>query len=220
MYNDDTGSQFKFLNVYSRIEKCEKWTETRTNLSKSKTEQYNPDAPPPGSSDGRPELGQKKLKDLKKMGHPAERMQASFDKCWADARTHAAGRDDKFDGRWREMLANQGARIALLKTMAAVKKRNTDLAFLMGGNTELMDEETRNWYEGHRSDILRPAPASSSSSPAPTSSSSPSTTSTAAASTSTAAATTSAAASTTACEETRPSDTAVPGGTVDAPVSV
>ena len=214
MYHDDTGSQFKFLNVYSRIEKCEKWTETRTSLSKSKTEQYNPDAPAPGSSNGRPELGQKKLKDLKKMGHPAERMQASFNKCWADARTHAAGRDDKFDGRWREMLANQGARVALLKTTAAVKKRNTDLAFLMGGgNTELMDEETRNWYEGHRSDILRPAPASSSSSPAPTSSSSPSTTSTAAASMSTAAAA-SATASTTAC------DTAEPDGTADAPVSV
>ena len=38
MYHDDTGSQFKFLNVYSRIEKCEKWTETRTSLSKGKTE--------------------------------------------------------------------------------------------------------------------------------------------------------------------------------------
>ena len=212
---DDTGMQFKFLNVYARIEKCEKWAETRKNLSKSKTEQYNPDAPAAGSADGRPELGQKKLKELKKTGNPADRMQASFDKCWADARTHAAGRDDKFDGRWREMLANQGVRIALLKTTAAAKKRNTDLAFLMGGNTDLMDEETRIWYQGHRSDILRPTPASSSSSPpAPTSSSSPSTPSTAAASSSTAAA------STTACEETGPSDTAVPAGTADEPVSV
>jgi hypothetical protein len=224
MYMDDTGMQFKFLNVYARIEKCEKWAETRKTLSKSKTEQYNPDAPAAGSADGRPELGQKKLKDLKKMGHPAERMQASFDKCWADARTHAAGRDDKFDGRWREMLANQGVRIALLKTTAAAKKRNTDLAFLMGGgNMELMDEETRNWYQGHRSDILRATPASPSSSPpAPTSASSPSTSSTAAASTSTAAASSSAAAaaSATACEETGPSDTAVPAGTADEPVSV
>ncbi|XP_071674409.1 uncharacterized protein [Lolium perenne] len=148
MYMDDTGMQFKFLNVYARIEKCEKWAETRKNLSKSKTEQYNPDAPAAGSADGRPELGQKKLKELKKTGNPADRMQASIDKCWADLRTHADGRNDKFDGRWREMLANQGVRIALLKTTAAAKKRNTDLAFLMGGNTDLMDEETRNCHSG------------------------------------------------------------------------
>ena len=122
------------------------------------------------------------------------------------------------------MLANQGARIVLLKKTAAVKKRNTDLAFLMGGgNIELMDEETRNWYQGHRSDILRATPASPSSSPpAPTSSTSPSTWSTAATSTSTAAASSSAAAaaSATTCEETGPSDTAVPAGTADEPVSV
>jgi hypothetical protein len=213
MYQDDTGLTFKFLNFFSRIEKCEKWAETRKNLAKSKNKQYNPDAPAPGSSDGRRELNQKKFKDLKKMGHPAERLQASFDKCWTNSRTHATGRDDKFDDRWMEMLTNQGARIALLKTTATTKKRNTDLAFLMGGNMDLMDEETRIWYEGHHTDILRPTPTSSSSSPAPTSSSAPSTTSTAAAATS-------AAASTTACEETGLSDTALPGGTADAPVSM
>ncbi|KAK1615843.1 hypothetical protein QYE76_021360 [Lolium multiflorum] len=54
MYMDDTGMQFKFLNVYARIEKCEKWAETRKTLSKSKTEQYNPDAPAAGSAEGRP----------------------------------------------------------------------------------------------------------------------------------------------------------------------
>ncbi|XP_051210975.1 uncharacterized protein [Lolium perenne] len=60
MYTDDTGLQFKFLNVYARLEKCEKWKEVRTSLSKSKTEQYNPDAPPACAAEGRPELGQKK----------------------------------------------------------------------------------------------------------------------------------------------------------------
>ncbi|XP_071674376.1 uncharacterized protein [Lolium perenne] len=195
MYTDDTGLQFKFLNVYARLEKCEKWKEVRTSLSKSKTEQYNPDAPAACVAEGRPELGQKKQKELKRTYNPADRMQASMDKCWADLRSHADGRNDKFDGRWREMLANQGARIALLKTTVAAKKRNTDLAFLMGGgDMELMDEETRNWYQGHRNDILR---ATTSSPPAPTSSISPSTSSTAAASTSTAAASTAAA-----CEET------------------
>jgi hypothetical protein len=50
------------------------------NLSKNKDEQYNPDAPVPAASAGHPELGQKKLKELKEAGHPADRLQASFDK--------------------------------------------------------------------------------------------------------------------------------------------
>jgi hypothetical protein len=95
-------------------------------------------------------------------------LQASFDKCWANARAHAAGRDTKYDARWKEMLANQGARIALLKTTSTAKKRNTDLVFLIGGNNAAMDEETRAWYDAHRQDILRP-PSTASSSPSMTS---------------------------------------------------
>ncbi|KAK1631958.1 hypothetical protein QYE76_006273 [Lolium multiflorum] len=97
MYTDDTGLQFKFLNVYARLENCEKWKETRTTLSKSKTEQYNPDAPAASAAEGRPELGQKKLKELKKTGNPADRMQASIDKCWADL-SHADGRTTSSSG--------------------------------------------------------------------------------------------------------------------------
>jgi hypothetical protein len=78
--------------------------------------------------------------------------------CWADARAHAGGRDNKYDARWKEMLANQGVRIALL----------TDLAFLIVGNNAAMDEETRAWYDAHRQDILRP-PSTASSSPSTTS---------------------------------------------------
>jgi hypothetical protein len=104
------------------------------------------------------------MKELKKAGHLAGRLQASFDKCWADARAHAAGRDTKYDAWWKEMLANQGARIALLKTTSVAKKRNTDLAFLIGSNDAAMDEETRAWYDAHRQEILRP-PSTASSSP-------------------------------------------------------
>jgi hypothetical protein len=169
MYSDDTdGQTFKYLNVFTRIETYEKWAEVRRNLSKNKDEEYNPDAPAAAASTGRPELGQKKLKELKKAGHPADRLQASFDKCWADARAQAAGRDTKYDARWKEMLANQGARIALLKTTSAAKKRNTDLAFLIGSNNAAMDEETRAWYDAHRQEILQP-PSTASASPSMTS---------------------------------------------------
>jgi hypothetical protein len=66
--------------------------------------------------------------------------------------------------RWKEMLANQGVRIALLKETSAAKKGNTDLAFLIGGNGGKMDLETRAWYDAHRQDILQP-PSTASSSP-------------------------------------------------------
>jgi hypothetical protein len=169
MYSDDTdGQTFKYLNVFAYIENCEKWADVRRNLAKNKDEQYNPDAPTPAASAGHPELGQKKLKELKKAGHLAKRLQASFDKCWADVRAHATGRDNKYDARWKEMLANQGVRIALLKATSAVKKRNTDLAFLIGGNDAAMDEKMRAWYDAHRQDILRP-PATASSPPSTTS---------------------------------------------------
>jgi hypothetical protein len=94
----------------------------------------------------------------------ADRLQASFDKCWADTRAHNTGRDSKYDARWKEMLANQSAQIALLKTTSAAKKRNTDLAFLIGGNDAAMDEETRAWYDAHCQAIFRP-PSTASSSP-------------------------------------------------------
>jgi hypothetical protein len=66
------------------------------------------------------------------------------------------------------MLANQGIQIALLKTTSAAKKRNTDLAFLIGGNDAAMDEETRAWYDAHRQEILWP-PSTTSASPSMTS---------------------------------------------------
>jgi hypothetical protein len=166
--NDTDGQTFKYLNVFVRIENCEKWADVRRNLAKNKYEQYNPDALAPAALAGRPNLGQKKLKEQKKAGHPAERLQASFDKCWADARAHAAGRDNKYDAWWKEMLANQGVRIALLKAISAAKKRNTDLAFLIGSNDAAMDEEMRAWYDAHRQDILRP-PSTAFSSPSTTS---------------------------------------------------
>jgi predicted phage-related endonuclease len=94
-------------------------------------------------------------------------LQTSFDKCWADARAHAAARDNKYDTRWKEMLVNQGVRIALLKATSAAKKRNTYIAFLIGGNDAVMNEETRAWYDVHRQDILLPPSIALSSTSTP-----------------------------------------------------
>ncbi|KAE8811295.1 putative methionyl-tRNA synthetase [Hordeum vulgare] len=44
MYRQDNSDQeFKFLHMFSRIESCEKWRESRLALAKAK-ETYNPDA--------------------------------------------------------------------------------------------------------------------------------------------------------------------------------
>jgi hypothetical protein len=69
---------------------------------------------------------------------------------------------------WKDMLANQGIRIALLKATFAAKNRNTDLVFLISGNDGQMDEEMRAWYDAHRQDILRPPSTASSSTSTPT----------------------------------------------------
>jgi hypothetical protein len=47
------------------------------------------------------------------------------------------------------------------------KKRNTDLAFLIGGNNDQMDEKMRAWYDAHRLDILRPPSTALSSTSTP-----------------------------------------------------
>jgi hypothetical protein len=82
MYAEDTDDQaFKYLNVFARIEKCKKWKEVRKNLANNKGEQYNPDDPAPAASVGRPELGQNKLKELRRWAiepkscrHPSTRL--------------------------------------------------------------------------------------------------------------------------------------------------
>ena len=47
-------AEFKYLHVFKRIDKCEKWAEVRRTLAKAK-ETYKPDAPMPGAADGRPD---------------------------------------------------------------------------------------------------------------------------------------------------------------------
>ena len=64
MFRQDSSNQdFKYLHVFKRIEKCEKWADVRRTLAKAK-ETYKPDAPTPAAADGRPD-GNKRAKTAK-----------------------------------------------------------------------------------------------------------------------------------------------------------
>jgi hypothetical protein len=79
MYQDDNkNANFKFLHVFTRIETCKKWADTRAALAGG---MYNPMVPVPGAAEGRMELGQKVAKSAKLTGPPTECLQASLEKC-------------------------------------------------------------------------------------------------------------------------------------------
>ena len=130
----------KFLHAFTSIKSCEKWTEVRLNLGKKDT--YNPDEPATAAADGCPD-GNKKAKAARAGAPAAERLQSSIERCLVDAKTHAIQRKEKCDARWSMLLEKQDIKIDLLKTTVATKKRNTDLAFLVGGNPTLMDDQVK-----------------------------------------------------------------------------
>src|SRR4051812_27776760 len=130
MYRDDTRTGFTFIHVFTLIEKCDKWAECRMMLAKTKNGVYDPDAPAPAASEGRPTEGNKKAKAAKAAAPAAERLQSAIEKCIADAASNAATREETSRPRWAELLGKQDAKMELLKVTAAAKKRNTDLTFL------------------------------------------------------------------------------------------
>nr|XP_020163063.2 uncharacterized protein LOC109748447 [Aegilops tauschii subsp. strangulata] len=137
--DNNTDQEFKYLHVFSRIEKCEKWADVRRTLAKAK-ETYKPDAPTPGAADGRPD-GNKRAKMAKDAAPATERLHASIEQCIADAKNHVAQREEKSEARWSVLMTNNAVKLDLLRTNVVAKKWNTNLAFMMGADMSTMDEQ-------------------------------------------------------------------------------
>ena len=89
----------------------------------------------------------------------AERVQSSIDQCITDDKSHAVIREEKSEARWSALMKKQDAKLDLLRTNIAVKKRNNDLAFLMGADMAAMDPLVRAWFMAERAIILNQMPA-------------------------------------------------------------
>ena len=97
-------------------------------------------------------------------------MQESIEHCLADAQGRAVLREEKTEARWSSLMKNNTIKLDLLRTNVAAKKRNTDMAFLMGGADMLQsnDEQLRAWYMAERGLILNQLPMTATPTPAPT----------------------------------------------------
>ncbi|XP_020200798.1 uncharacterized protein [Aegilops tauschii subsp. strangulata] len=162
MYRDDNSdAEFKYLHVFRRIDRCEKWTAVQRTLAKAK-ETYKPNAPATCATDGRPD-GNKGAKKAKYAESAAARVQDSIEHCLADGKTRAAQQEEKTEARWAVLMTNSAVKLDLLRTNAVAKlkaqdakKRNNDLAFLMGGSDMLQsgDEKLKAWFFAERGLIL------------------------------------------------------------------
>ena len=83
-------------------------------------------------------------------------MQESTEHCFADAQARAALREEKTEARWSALMTNSAVKLDLLRTNVAAKKRNTNLAFLLGRADMLQsnDEAVKAWYLAERGLIL------------------------------------------------------------------
>ena len=82
--------------------------------------------------EGRPE-GNKGAKKGKHADAATARVQESIQHCLVDAQVRAALREEKTEARWSALMSTSAVKLDLLRTNVAAKKRNTYLAFLLGG---------------------------------------------------------------------------------------
>jgi hypothetical protein len=171
---DNNDVEFKFIHVFTRIETCDEWSETRSTLSKGK---FDLDAVPALALDGRP-MGAKRAKALRNVAPGIEKLHSSIMACMADAASHAAERAEQAAKmeqvaavRWASVIERQDAKLELIKANVAAKKRREDLSILMV-DTAGMDDDVREWWKAQRTAILyevRGPPASTSAVAASTS---------------------------------------------------
>jgi hypothetical protein len=59
---DNEDIEFKFIHIFKRIEKCDKWALVRASLGKEKDVIFDPSTSLPAAGQGRLKLGNKKSK--------------------------------------------------------------------------------------------------------------------------------------------------------------
>jgi hypothetical protein len=150
---DNEDVEFKFIHVFKRIEKCDKWALVRASLGKEKDVAFDPTAPLPAAGQGCPKMGNKKAKQVREDASAMEQLQSSIEKCIANVATNdtmreekEVAREEKFDARWDKMFEKQEVKIDLLKTNVVAIKRKEDLA-LLTTDTSSMCTEVKAWHK-------------------------------------------------------------------------
>jgi hypothetical protein len=91
---DNNDVYFKFIHVFKRIKKCDKWALVRASLGKGIDAAFDPTAALPAAEKGRPEMGNKKAKLAWEEALAMETLQSSIDKCIAGVATNNAARKE------------------------------------------------------------------------------------------------------------------------------
>jgi hypothetical protein len=106
-HNDNDDVEFKFIHVFKRIKKCDKWVEVRASLGKRKDATFDPTATLTVARKVHPALGNKKAKLAQDEAPAVERLQSSIEKCIAVVATNNSTREEKYDARWAKMFEKQ-----------------------------------------------------------------------------------------------------------------